>query len=181
MNSAVLTACILTSVLLWAGCNSSPTTTMPPPSTSPVLVNNQPHLDHALPKLATIKLWIGPHELETEVAKTVAEVATGMMFRQKMGENEGMLFVFDEPQPRQFYMKNCVVPLSAAYIDPDGVILEIVSLEPGVEVPVPSKSDQVQFVLETPRGWFERHNVSTGTLIRTERGPLRQAFVGQAE
>ena len=126
-----------------------------------------------------MKLWVGPHELETEIAITLSQVATGMMFRQKMEENEAMLFVFAEPQPRQFYMKNCTVALSAAYIDPEGVILEIVPLQPGVEEPVPSMSDQVQFVLETKQGWFERHKISPGSVIRTERGSLLETFAGQ--
>src|SRR5262245_15615957 len=107
MNSVVLTACILTSVLLFAGFNGSPRTATPPTSNLPILVNKEPHLDHALSKLPTVKLWLGAHELEAEIAKTTAEVATGMMFRKKMGENEGMLFIFGGPQSRAFYMKNC--------------------------------------------------------------------------
>ena len=175
MNLARLAAPIL--ITFWcAGCDRA-TTPQPAPA---LLVNDSPHLDRAMPKLPTVKLWVGAQELETEVAITMTQVATGMMFRQKMEENEAMLFVFAEPQPRQFYMKNCTVPLSAAYIDPEGVIVEIVPLQPGVEAPVPSKSDQVQFVLETKQGWFERHNVSAGAIIRTERGTLRDSFAGRA-
>jgi uncharacterized membrane protein (UPF0127 family) len=139
------------------------------------------HLNQAQPKLPTIKLWLGTQQLDTEVALTLPQVSTGMMFRTNMLENEAMIFVFAEPRPREFYMKNCVVPLSAAYMDSDGTILEIVSLVPGVEVPVASQSDKVQFVLETKQGWFERNKVPVGSVIRTERGSLRETFAGLAK
>ena len=161
--------------MLCAGCNNAKNPPVPTPEPGATTLN----LDHAMPKLPTIKLWVGAQELETEIAVTPTQVATGMMFRQKMEENEAMLFVFAEPQPRSFYMKNCLVPLSAAYVDPEGVILEIVPLQPGVEEPVPSTSDKVQFVLETKQGWFERHKVSPGAVLRTERGSLLQTFAGR--
>ena len=138
------------------------------------------HLNHAQPKLPTVKVWLGTQELTAEVAITLTQISTGMMFRTNLLENEAMLFVFATPGPREFYMKNCVVPLSAAYIDSDGVILEIVSLQPGVEKPVPSKSEKVQFVLETRPGWFERNKVPVGSVIRTERGSLLETFAGRA-
>ncbi len=138
------------------------------------------HLNHAQARLPTVKLWLGAQELTAEVALTRTQIATGMMFRTNMLENEAMLFVFAEAHPREFYMKNCVISLSAAYVDSEGVILEIVPLQAGVLKPVPSKSDQVQFVLETTPGWFERNKVSVGSVIRTERGSLRETFAGRA-
>ena len=147
-----------------------------PPPASPTY-----HLNHAQPKLPTVKLWLGTQELNTEVALTVTQISTGMMFRTNLAETEAMLFVFGEPRAREFYMKNCVVPLSAAYMDSEGAILEIVPLQPGEEIPVASKSDKVQFVLETRQGWFERNKVPVGTVVRTERGSLQQAFAGRAK
>jgi uncharacterized membrane protein (UPF0127 family) len=131
------------------------------------------HLDHAQPKLRTLKVWLGPHEIEAEVAVSLTEVSTGMMFRTNLAENAGMLFLFAQPQPRQFYMKNCLVSLSAAYIDAQGAIDEIVDLHAGVEKPVPSRSQQIQYVLEVPQGWFTRHPVKTGMVLNTSEGPLR--------
>src|SRR5262245_40351649 len=78
------------------------------------------HLTHAQTKLRTIKVWRGSEELKTELALKPIEIATGMMFRTNMAENEAMLFVFDRPGPRNFYMRNCTVPLTAAYINPEG-------------------------------------------------------------
>jgi len=134
------------------------------------------HLLHAQPKLPTVRLWLGDQELVAEIARRPVEIATGMMFRTVMPENTAMLFVFPDAQPRNFYMRNCVVPLSAAYIAPDGTVLQIVDLQPGDERGVPSQADNIQFVLEVPQGWFGRHRIGVGTLVRTERGSLQETF-----
>jgi uncharacterized membrane protein (UPF0127 family) len=67
-------------------------------------------------------------------------------------------------------MRNTTVPLTAAYLAPDGTILELHDLEPLNEKPVTAATDLVQFVLEMPRGWFARHGVQTGAVVRTPYG-----------
>lgn len=128
------------------------------------------HLDHAQPRLPTLKLWLGGQEVTAEVARRMVEISTGMMFRTNLAEGEGMLFVFARPHRAAFYMRNTFVPLTAAYIAPDGTILELHDLEPLNETPVTAATDQVQFVLEMPRGWFARHGVQTGAVVRTPYG-----------
>ena len=135
------------------------------------------HRNHAQPKLPTIKVWVGAEELITEIASQPVQIATGMMFRTNMPENTAMIFLFSQPGPKNFYMRNCVVPLSAGYIEPDGTLAEIIKLDPGDEAGVQSKSSNIQFVLEVPQGWFERHNVRTGAVVRTERGSLPATFL----
>jgi len=130
----------------------------------------------AQPRLPTLKLWLGPEEMVAELALTGRQTQTGMMFRTNMDENAGMLFVFPRPHQTAFWMKNTFVPLSAAYIDPEGVILEIHPLEPQNTNAVIATSDRVQYVLETPQGWFDRHHLGAGVVIRTERGSLRKTF-----
>ena len=118
---------LMSGLLICAGCQKS-NTAAPPVVTPPVPLVSPPapfYLDHAQPKLPTLKLWLGAHEISAEVAVTQTQVATGMMYRKEMGENEGMLFAFGRAQRVAFYMKNTYVPLSAAYIDSDGTILEI--------------------------------------------------------
>jgi uncharacterized membrane protein (UPF0127 family) len=132
----------------------------------------------AQPKLQTMKLWLGAEEMVAELALTGLQMQTGMMFRTNLAENAGMLFVFPEPQRASFWMKNCPLPLSAAYIDPEGVILEIRDLQPYNTNSVVASSEQVQFVLETNQGWFGRHHVTTGMVVRTEQGSLRATFFG---
>jgi uncharacterized membrane protein (UPF0127 family) len=163
-----------------AGCDKPSAAPPPaPPKTTtaaPQTNNPLPHLDHAMPKLRTIKLWLGSQELETELAMTIEEISTGMMFRKDMGENEGMLFIFGRPHKTSFYMKNTTVPLSCAYIDPEGTILEIHDLKPLDESPVDAKAENILYVLEVKQGWFKRHNIETGSLVRTERGTLPETF-----
>ena len=139
---------------------------------------NPPLPTAAQPKLQTMKLWLGAEELMAELALTPQQQQTGMMFRTNLADNAGMLFVFPAPHRASFWMKNCPLPLSAAYIDPEGVILEIHDLRPHNTNSVVAASDQIQFVLETSQGWFGRHHVATGTVVRTEHGPLMSTFFG---
>jgi len=133
----------------------------------------------AQPKLQTMKLWLGAEEMQAELALTAEQVQTGMMFRTNLAENAGMLFVFAVPHRASFWMKNCPLPLSAAYIDPEGVILEINDLQPHNTNSVVASSEQVQFVLETNQGWFKRHKVTAGMVVRTEHGALLDTFSRQ--
>jgi len=83
---------------------------------------------------------------------------------------------FTDAEPRNFYMRNCPLPLSGAYITPEGVIDEIIQMQPHDETGIQSKSSNIQFVLETPQGWFDRHHVRTGMVVRTENGSLLETF-----
>ncbi len=114
--------------------------------------------------------------MTVELALTSQQQQTGMMFRTNLAENAGMLFVFPGPFQASFWMKNCPLPLSAAYIDPDGLILEIHDLQPHNTNSVVAASERVQFVLETNQGWFGRHHVTPGMVVRTENGTLLDSF-----
>lgn len=158
-----------------AGCSKPappPPVAAPAPQVDPV----HGHLLHAQPKLPTLQIKVDEHELTAEIARQPVEIATGMMFRTNMLENEAMLFVFQGPRQQSFYMKNCFVPLSGAYINPAGEIMQIIRMEPHNEFGIWSHSDDIQFVLEVPQGWFERRNVGVGTVVRTERGSLQETF-----
>jgi len=162
-------ALFLTATLL-AGCKKSGETTPPPPS-----------LDDLLPKqaqlrLPTMKIYLGTETLDAELALTEQQERTGMMFRTNIQETDAMLFVLPVPQRASFWMKNCPESLSAAYIGPDGVIEEIHHLEKNDTNSVIAASDNVQYVLETKDGWFARHNIGTGTVLRTEKGSLPETF-----
>ncbi len=132
---------------------------------------------HAQPKLPTIKLWVGAAELETEMALNGVQQMTGMMWRTNMPENTAMIFVHPQPRQASYWMKNCYVPLSIAYIDTEGAILEIRDLQPHDTNSVVSVATNVRFALETPQGWFQRHNINTGAVVRTERGSLAETFL----
>jgi uncharacterized membrane protein (UPF0127 family) len=153
------------------GCKESNGTPAPP-----VLPMNPGEPTKAQPKLQTLKLWLGAEELIAELAHTPQQLQTGMMFRTNIAENEAMLFVFNYPHRASFWMRNTVVPLSAAYIDPEGAIVEIHDLQPLNTNSVVATSERIQFVLETRQGWFKRHNMGPRTVVRTERGSLRDTF-----
>ena len=157
--------------LLFGGCERSVTTAAPQATNQ---IGSVP--TKVQPKLPTIKVWLGSQELVTEVARTDLQIHTGMMFREAIAESEAMIFVFDRPDYRAFWMKNVSVPLSCAYSDPNGVILETHNMTPQETKPIESASDRIQFVLETKQGWLERNKISTGTVVRTERGSLAETF-----
>jgi uncharacterized membrane protein (UPF0127 family) len=138
-----------------------------------------PEVKQAQQRLQTMKLYLGPQEISAELAITLPQITTGMMFRTNMAEMEGMLFVFGRPHQAQFWMRNTLLPLSCAYIDPEGTILELHDMKPLDETSIPAATDQIQYVLEMKKGWFQRNNVSTGAVVRTPRGTLQQTFFGR--
>jgi uncharacterized membrane protein (UPF0127 family) len=132
---------------------------------------------NAQPKLPTIKLWIGSQVVTAELAITLPQIMTGMMFRKEMAEHDGMLFVFSRPHRASFYMRNTLLPLTCAYIDSEGVILETHDMKPLDESSIEAGSENVQYVLEMNKGWFERNKVATGAVVRTEFGSLTDTFM----
>jgi uncharacterized protein len=161
--------------IVLSGCRDRPmaqaNSTAAPPASSALS-----YYPYAQTNLQRIKLFVGGQELSTAVALQPLERQTGMMWRTNMSEDESMLFPFPIAHRTSFYMKNTYVPLSAAYIDPDGVIQEIHDLQPLDETSVPAASDNIQYVLEVKQGWFKRHNISTGTVVRTQFGELQKTF-----
>lgn len=133
---------------------------------------------HAQAKLQTIPIYLGAQTLNAELALTPTEQATGLMYRTNITDQTAMLFVMGEPllPPEGFWMTNCPISLSAAYIGPDGVIEEIHHLEKNDNVPVMATNNNVIYVLEVNDGWFARHNIGVGTLIRTDRGSFADTF-----
>ena len=129
-------------------------------------------------KLPTQKLFVGPREVDAEVAASELQIRTGMMFRKSIADQEGMIFIFGAPHQPSFWMKNVPINLAVAYIDGAGVIREIHPLIAQREEPVLSARQDIQFVLEMAEGWFKRHGVEVGTVITTPRGSLRQTFLG---
>ncbi|MEX1118155.1 MAG: DUF192 domain-containing protein [Terrimicrobiaceae bacterium] len=119
----------------------------------------------AQPPLPTITLKLGAHSLRAEVADEAHEQVMGLMFRETLEDDAGMLFVMPRVAPAAFWMKNTPLPLSIAYISPAGVILEIHDLEPHVEKPVRSRFPNIAYALEVRRGWFSDKEILPGTKI----------------
>jgi hypothetical protein len=103
-------------------------------------------------------------ELSVELALTPDQRATGLMYRESLPENSGMIFLYDTWTSGSFWMKNTLIPLSIAFFDPDGRIIYITDMEPQTtESHGPGKPFKA--ALEVNKGWFERNNVSVGDRI----------------
>lgn len=163
-------------VCVLAGCQKPVPTA---PKTTAVETNAfcEPLPTHAQPKLATIKVYLGPEVLNSEMAITRDQIETGMMFRTNIQETDSMIFVLPYTMRADFWMKNCPESISAAYITPDGVIAEIHHLEHDDTNGVRSAAANIRFVIETQDGWFQRHHIGVGTVVRTERGTLAETFL----
>ena len=112
------------------------------------------------------RLKIGNHQLVVEVADTPGEQVMGLMNRDSLPADRGMIFVFEKPKKAFFWMKNTPLPLDVAFLDSDGVILEIQPLVPFEETHVVSKSDKVAFAIETNRDWFSSRGLKPGLKVQ---------------
>lgn len=112
-----------------------------------------------------IVLDIEGKSLEVELAYTNEQRQKGLMYRDELGENSGMLFVFEKEQKLSFWMKNTKIPLSIAYIDKSGKILEIYDMKPYSLESVPSKRSSIMYALEVNRGYFNRNDITVGSYI----------------
>lgn len=112
------------------------------------------------------RLKIGEHKLTVEVADTPSEQVVGLMNREFLPPDRGMIFVFEEPKQAFFWMKNTSIPLDVAFLDSEGVILEILPLVPFEETRVASKSDKVAYAIETNRDWFASRGLKPGVKVQ---------------
>ncbi len=119
------------------------------------------YADTALPEIALV---IQGHKLTAEVAANDGTRATGLMHRRMMPENRGMLFVFPHAQPQSFWMMNTYLPLSIAFVDEQGVIVNIVDMKPLTTDPHPS-AKPAKYALEMNQGWFAKRGIKAGAKL----------------
>ena len=106
--------------------------------------------------------------LNIEVPKNQTDFYLGLMFRESLDYDSGMLFVFEDVGVKSFHMKNTRIPLDIAFITEKGKIESIKELEPFSLLPVYSNSE-VLYALEVNRGWFTEHNIKVGQNILTDK------------
>jgi uncharacterized membrane protein (UPF0127 family) len=126
----------------------------------PVLAQQVPQ-----PRLATVQLQAGMHNIVAELAQTSQQQQTGMMMRTEMASHEGMLFVFDDLSPRCFWMKNTLLPLSIAFIEDDGTVVNIAEMKPRSEASHCSERP-VRYALEMNQGWFSKRAIKPGFRLK---------------
>lgn len=109
-------------------------------------------------------LKAGKHLIRAEVASTEAQREQGLMFRRELPKNNGMLFVFDRPARSCMWMKNTPLPLSVAFIDANGTILNIEKMEPFTLDSHCSKG-WIRYALEMNKNWFAKNSIKAGSKI----------------
>lgn len=119
----------------------------------------------AQPELPVAALRVGSTSIRAEVADDDAERAAGLMFRESLAPDSGMLFVMPSVAPAAFWMKNTLVPLSIAFLDQNGTIMEIHDMQPKDEKTVRSAFPRIAYALEMQQGWFAKKNIWPGEKV----------------
>ena len=117
------------------------------------------------PSLPIIELKAGMYRIEAELADTPAARQTGLMYRTFMPTNTGMLFVFPEKAIHCFWMRNTKLPLTIAFIDDDGKIVNLSDMEPETQNNHCPRGP-VRFALEMNQKWFAQRAIGPGTVIQ---------------
>lgn len=116
-------------------------------------------------KKSLLPLTIEGKTIKVEVARTEKEQERGLMFRERMGKDEGMLFVYEREEMLSFWMKNTRLPLSIAFIDKGGRIVDIQDMEP-FSLETHTSAYPARYALEMNRGWFAREGIKVGDLVK---------------
>lgn len=132
---------------------------------SVVSPSTQPDNLNAILPIKSLK--IADLKLKVEIACTDTQKQQGLMHRSSLPKDQGMLFVFDREQLLSFWMKNTLIPLSIAYINSKGKIIDIQDMKPLDQTPHPSKTI-AQYALEVNQGWFQEHEIKVNSLIQLD-------------
>jgi len=122
--------------------------------------------------LPTVPLSINDHKITAEVAATPEQRSTGLMHRFSLRPDHGMIFVFERPERQSFWMKNTFIPLSIAFIAPDGRIINIDDMAPHDENTHWSKGPAL-YALEMRKGWFAERGIRAGDVVKGLPAPKR--------
>lgn len=117
------------------------------------------------PPLPAVTLGAGMHLIHAEVADRDASRATGLMLRRSLAPNGGMLFVFEERGEHCMWMKNTLLPLSVAFIDEGGAIINIADMQPRTE-DSHCAARPARYALEMAQGWFAERGIRAGFRLR---------------
>ena len=121
--------------------------------------------------LPVVQLNAGMHNIRAQVARTPDQRSTGLMHRKEMPQHEGMLFVFESPSQQCFWMKNTLLPLSIAFLQDDGTVVNIADMKPQT-LDSHCSEKPVRLALEMNQGWFAKRGIKAG--FRLSGGPFRK-------
>lgn len=114
--------------------------------------------------LQRVELTVGMHRIDAQVAKAPQERQIGLMHRKEMPPQEGMLFIFEQPAEQCFWMKNTLLPLTAAFVDDDGTIVNLADMKPQT-LDSHCSTKPVRYVLEMNQGWFAKKGIKAGAKL----------------
>ena len=112
-------------------------------------------------QLPRIALGAGMHRIDAQVALNPEQRSIGLMHRADMPQHEGMLFVFEQPSVQCFWMKNTLLPLTAAFVADDGRVVNLADMKPQTTQSHCS-TEPVRYVLEMNQGWFAKRGIKAG-------------------
>lgn len=115
-------------------------------------------------KADTREIVVDGTTIRVEIADEPVERNLGLMYRDSLGADAGMLFVYPDAKERSFWMKDTKVPLTIAYVDATGTIVHLADMRPLDTSPVPSVKPAM-YALEMNQGWFAKHDVAVGDKI----------------
>lgn len=119
----------------------------------------------AAAQMPVATLNAGIHVIRAEVAGTFETRARGLMFREALGQNQGMIFIFPDESAHCMWMKNTLIPLSVAFIDATGKIINIAEMQPHSEKSH-CASRPARYALEMAKGWFAAKGILPGSTIQ---------------
>ena len=125
----------------------------------PAGAQNMPQMN-----LQRVEINAGMHRIDAQVAQSPQERQTGLMYRKEMPAHEGMIFVFEQPATQCFWMKNTLLPLTAAFVADDGTIVNLADMKPQTEDSHCS-AKPVRYVLEMNQGWFAQKGIKAGSKL----------------
>lgn len=120
------------------------------------MAQERPQLD-----LPRVSIGAGMFRIDAQVAASPEQRQIGLMYRTEMPQHEGMLFVFEEPGQQCFWMKNTLLPLTAAFVADDGTIVNLADMKPQ-STDSHCSAKAVRYVLEMHQGWFARKSIKAG-------------------
>ncbi len=151
-----------------AGCDAGDAAQETPPS---VLTTEQQEASSGAPRpgnggvVRTHELNVGGVTVIAEIADTPALRERGLMERDSLPENHGMLFVYPDEQQRSFWMRNTPMALDIAFLDRNGTIINIETMRPNDDTSHYSEGPMM-YALEMEAGWFEAHGIEAGDRVR---------------
>jgi uncharacterized protein len=114
--------------------------------------------------LQRVKLSAGMNVIDAQLALTPDQRQIGLMLRKEMPQHEGMLFVFEQPAQQCFWMKNTLLPLTAAFVADDGTIVNLADMKPQT-LDSHCSAQPVRYVLEMNKGWFDKKGIRAGSKL----------------